>query len=399
MVAIWISLALEKVLEKTRSEKLWKIPGYLALFAVAFLPLMSNLEENDRSDDYIAYDYNKAILESLEKDAIYIPGGDYSSFPAIYLQAVEGIRRDVILGNITGYLSPDYMKYAASIPGYDGKLSGKELETFVIRNSDRPVYYNQKSDIPGRGKLVVVPQGLVFRVLPETTSPEVAPKWNCDNALRMASRFKASNEVVVSILTDFHVKKGEYYFSIGDEAKGAEEWEKASEISRHTKEILNNVGCGYAEHGLYEQAEEKFKESIRIYPGYRLGFKNLAKLFEDTGRLKEAVSVYETLIELEPEAKEYSDKVNQLASGLQTDRIAEQLELVSKNPDEPSAWNNLGNMYAEQREYVKAIAAYEKALELNPDYALPHRNLSLVYENLGEAEKASYHRQRYEILK
>jgi tetratricopeptide (TPR) repeat protein len=379
MAAVWLGLGMERLLTITRTSKGRRILGYLVLPAVVLLPLIYNYRENDRAGDYLAYDYNLAILKSLGKDAVYIPAGDYSSFPAIYLQAVEKVRPDIILGNVTGYLSPEYMKYARSLQGYTDKLSGKELESFVIRNTDRPVYYNQKSDIPERGTLAVIPWGLTFRVLPKDKEGMVMPRWDSDDALRSKAGSTTTNLVDLSILTDFHVKKGEFFFSIGEREMGEEEWEMASEISRDNKEVLNNIGCGYAEQGLFREAEGKFERAIGIFPGYKLGFKNLARLYEETGKLQDAVVAYISLSDLEPENELYLRKLKELASKTGSQRIAEQVERIAVKPAEPSAWNNLGNMYAEEGSYPAAIASYKRALHLNSGYALPHRNLSLAW--------------------
>lgn len=39
---------------------------------------------------------------------------------------------------------------------------------------------------------------------------------------------------------------------------------------------------------------------------------------------------------------------------------------VERNPDNTATWIQLGNVYFDTNQYVKAIDAYEKALEQNP---------------------------------
>ena len=50
--------------------------------------------------------------------------------------------------------------------------------------------------------------------------------------------------------------------------------------------------------------------------------------------------------------------------------------------------NNLGNMYADQGKQEEAIAAYKKAIELDPNYAYPYNGLGIVYADQGKQEAA-----------
>lgn len=46
-------------------------------------------------------DYNRNMLVSCEKDAILFTNGDGDTFPALYLQVMEGVRRDVTIVNLS----------------------------------------------------------------------------------------------------------------------------------------------------------------------------------------------------------------------------------------------------------------------------------------------------------
>ena len=43
------------------------------------------------------------VFETLDENAIYMSGADHATFPVLYMQAVEGIRPDVSIGNKYGY--------------------------------------------------------------------------------------------------------------------------------------------------------------------------------------------------------------------------------------------------------------------------------------------------------
>ena len=69
------------------------------------------------------------------------------------------------------------------------------------------------------------------------------------------------------------------------------------------------------------------------------------------------------------------------------------VEAVHKNMHsdrQPSAtsWNNLGSLYAQKQQWLKAISCYREAIELDPKLAKIYRNLARVYRETGELQKA-----------
>ena len=57
---------------------------------------------------------------------------------------------------------------------------------------------------------------------------------------------------------------------------------------------------------------------------------------------------------------------------------------IELDPDAADAYNNLGNVYANQGNTTKAIESYKKAIELNPDDASAYWNRSISKDALGD---------------
>jgi cytochrome c-type biogenesis protein CcmH/NrfG len=66
-----------------------------------------------------------------------------------------------------------------------------------------------------------------------------------------------------------------------------------------------------------------------------------------------------------------------------------QLEKMTKeNPKDVASWTNLGNLYFDNGNFQKAIAAYTKSLELHPNNADVLTDLGIMYRRAGQPKKA-----------
>ena len=63
--------------------------------------------------------------------------------------------------------------------------------------------------------------------------------------------------------------------------------------------------------------------------------------------------------------------------------------MPSEQPDSALSWNNLGSVYAQKKQWAKAISCYQEALQLDSNFAKSYRNLARVYNNVGEELKAA----------
>jgi len=123
--AVWIGIGVTTVLEwlkdTTKEMKSLQKPVLIAAAAIlAFvLPINSlalNYESNDRTGNYVAYDYSYNILQSCEEDAILFTNGDNDTFPLWFLQFVYNIRRDVRVVNLSLLNTSWYIKQLKSEP-------------------------------------------------------------------------------------------------------------------------------------------------------------------------------------------------------------------------------------------------------------------------------------------
>jgi tetratricopeptide (TPR) repeat protein len=81
------------------------------------------------------------------------------------------------------------------------------------------------------------------------------------------------------------------------------------------------------------------------------------------------------------------------------DRVLHLLkETAERFPRDKRSYANLGLFFFTQRDADKAITAYSKALELDPDWADIHNEIGYIYLDLGELQKALDHIKKFVAL-
>jgi len=80
--------------------------------------------------------------------------------------------------------------------------------------------------------------------------------------------------------------------------------------------------------------------------------------------------------------------------GMYEEAIAEYQKAIKINPDYDSPYFNLGLLYLERGDYEKAIDNFNEALRINPDFIKAHNKIGIAYIKMGERDKALSHWRR-----
>jgi tetratricopeptide (TPR) repeat protein len=117
---------------------------------------------------------------------------------------------------------------------------------------------------------------------------------------------------------------------------------------------------------------------------------NLALQHHAAGRLSEAESIYQQILQTNPNQPEALHLLGLVAHQGGKNEIA--VDLINKaiaiKPDIADAHCNLGLALQALGKMDEAVACYDKVLAIRPDYAEAHSNLGLVFQKSGKIEKA-----------
>jgi len=145
----------------------------------------------------------------------------------------------------------------------------------------------------------------------------------------------------------------------------------------------------YANLKRWDRAIEYDRKGIGLEPWNPVLYTLLGEALQENGQTQDSIAAFRQALQLEPG---YLDASTNLAITLAqqgdfnqaTNLLVTALRSHSGEPHADAAWLNLGNVYAHKAEWDEAAAAYQHALDLNPDLGLARQSLDSV-----EAQQAA----------
>jgi tetratricopeptide (TPR) repeat protein len=124
-----------------------------------------------------------------------------------------------------------------------------------------------------------------------------------------------------------------------------------------------------------------------------------AKKLEKDYKFKDAINLLEELFKKEPNSEEVKKALLETLlshGGYLNDEFVSEHEkaiacyekMIEIEPESYRAFYNLGISYFNLGNIEKALESYNEALKINPDYKYCYYNIGYLYENVGELEKA-----------
>ena len=141
--------------------------------------------------------------------------------------------------------------------------------------------------------------------------------------------------------------------------------------------------------GQTERALAECRRAVALKPHYAEAHLTLGKLLQSAGKATEAITAFEAALAARPD---FAKAAGALGAALQSDRPGDALgplrRAVELDPNYAAAWNNLGRAQHDLGHSEAALASYERAIAIQPAFAM-HLNLGTLLLEMGRAAEAS----------
>jgi tetratricopeptide (TPR) repeat protein len=158
--------------------------------------------------------------------------------------------------------------------------------------------------------------------------------------------------------------------------------------------IRMNLANLLQEQGNFEGARLQYQQACELDPNNADLFYNLARLHEAQGDISKAIPTYYQALKLNPQQAESHHNLGRLLSDERpTEALAHLQQAITYQPDSEQAFNSIGKLWQQQCEIEAAIASFQQAIKLDPDFADAHVNLAQALLLQGDYQRGftEYH--------
>jgi tetratricopeptide (TPR) repeat protein len=164
---------------------------------------------------------------------------------------------------------------------------------------------------------------------------------------------------------------------------------KREDLKNFHSSILQQQSVVYRYLENYEQALTVINQAISLVPNNPNHYNEKWSVLSELKRYDEGLAAITQAINLAPRAAWYYNRgilyYNQQKYKL---ALADFNKAIDLNRNFAKAYENRGNLYRRQQKYELALADYNKAIELNRNYAEAYVNRGALYYDLGKYELA-----------
>jgi tetratricopeptide (TPR) repeat protein len=172
--------------------------------------------------------------------------------------------------------------------------------------------------------------------------------------------------------------------------------------------VLVGLGVAWYVRGSYEQAAQRLCEAADLAPNDPTPYSFLVKIINiESSESAEIASRFERFVTLVPQsaAANYYFAVSlwKQRNGPDDNEIAQRVQVslekaIALDPKFSEAFLQLGIVQSERKDFAQAIAAYRKAIELDPRIEQAHYRLAQAYRISGQNDRAKDELRIYEEL-
>ncbi len=343
-------------------------------------PVPENYFKNNKSNNHMARNYPKDILEPMKKNSYLFTSGDNQIYTIAYYKYVKGKKKDTVIFDNTNTIFKDIDRLI------EKSGSTKTIANIVtaFKQGLAPLYSTAD---PGSNFIRALNNGYVLRLADEKSArarPYFWQIYSLRGILTGADIFHPFEEREVA--GTYLYKLAGYYKEKGEENLYPKLLKKAAETGYDSVPVLGNVALRMATYPAVEngpsRAEELYLKALELDPDNESINFNLGSLYGRLGMLKKAAAQFKKVTEINPKNANayiyYNNAVNRL-------RRAEKQKALEKAA---SKNYHKGAALFKKKEYEKALGFFKKDTEENPGLDRSYFHIGLIHLYKNELKEA-----------
>jgi len=340
ILVLFMGMVLDRLysqIQKAKKVQVHWLAGAI-LTIIALLPLGFNRTKCDQSDNYLARNYGRNMLNSLEENGVLFIDGEAELFIAAYLKIVEGLRPDVEVY--------DVRQNIFFIPAMKTKDKKKvtiaDLYKFArnMAADQRPVYFTNQIF----GNFRYAEYGVLYKVIPGGETPNgIKDPWKKYDlsGLDRAYLDPRTKETVGK----YFLTRATYLWKMNQKDLSGDFLEKALSAAGDRHLVLKHISIFYMQMGKYDGAENLLKKAVKLDPFDSDDYNMLGMIAHYRSDYREALLNYDKVLEL---------KENNISALMNRGILYEQMGDKEANPAVKKGY------------YQKAFNDLEQAKKIEP---------------------------------
>lgn len=184
---------------------------------------------------------------------------------------------------------------------------------------------------------------------------------------------------------------GHIWWRLGESEKAIAELSALRESGKNDLEVLVTLGLAYLDADSVGVAVTLLEDAARAYPDSATAHHYLGTVYYESGSYPEAERALLKALALRPNRERSLMALAAVREKMDDLKGAEEAyrSVISINPDNAAAYNNVGYMYVERGlELQRSLEDIKRAVDLDPDNGYYNDSLGWAYFKLGNFNKA-----------
>lgn len=184
----------------------------------------------------------------------------------------------------------------------------------------------------------------------------------------------------------------DYYFYMGFASTDADErlkfYEKAKVLEPENLNVVINLANAYDEVEKYDLAVEGYNKALELEPNNALVYNNRGFTYFHKGEFEKALNDYNKALSISPKLQIAEYNKQELIKILETDKKYSELLSKTDTHKDYKYYFNLGIQESKLGNSNEALIAYNKTIELNPEFAPVYMFIGILEFQKENYEKA-----------